>query len=275
MAQTLSVVIVSKNCEARIEGTITPWKQIANEIIVVDQNSSDQTATTAENTGAILISNEPLGGNFDLNRKLGMQKAKSDWVLYIDTDERPTQEMISELKEFLASSMADECDGVRIPNYFYFLGKQLKYGIYNPNSAEIRLVKKGKWEYPAEKGYHHSVSVQGKVHKLLNGYRHFNINSLNEWFIKTNQYTEHDANQKHKIEQRSVCGTFFKAYRFFWKHYIFKCGFLDGVHGLLAVFYFMLYHLTLDLKIWEKNYLHKKEEGIDFLKSFGAGKPNR
>ncbi len=276
MRQTLSVVIASKNCEDRILGTIEPWKKIANEIIVVDQNSSDQTAELARKSGVKVISNNPHNGNFDLNRKLGIQNAQSQWILYIDTDERPTAGMLQELEDFLKNENNLQFEGVRIPNYFYFLGKQLKHGIYNPSSAEIRMFQKDKWDYPCERGYHHSVSVKGPVYTFVYGYKHFNVNSLSEWFVKTNQYTEHDANQKmNSNNARNLFFAIINAKKFFIRHYFFKLGFLDGFHGFVSVFYFMLYHFTLDLKIIEKKYLQTKSNGTDYLKSFTASTPDR
>ena len=263
---TLSVVIASKNCRDRIEGTVVPWKEIAQEIIVVDQHSVDGTADLASQLGCKVIVNEPAGGNFDLNRKIGMLQARGDWLLYIDTDERPTLELVEEISSFLkADSAQGDIEGVRIPNLFYFLGKPLMHGIYNPNSAEIRMVRSGRWDYPCEKGFHHGVSVGGKVVRFKNAYKHFNVNSLSEWFLKTNQYTEHDARKNYKQSHSRRGMAFGDAFLFFVKHYFFKRGFLDGFHGLVAVFYFMLYHLTLQVKLWEYQYKEKLIKNEDYL----------
>src|SRR2546430_242753 len=124
MASTLSVVIAARNCADRLEGTILPWRPFASEILVADQMSEDATPAVAQKLGCRLIRNDPPGGNFDLNRKLAMQQATSDWVLYIDTDERPTAELLAELREFIAKPVtAASPEGVRIPNSFYFLGQ--------------------------------------------------------------------------------------------------------------------------------------------------------
>src|SRR5262249_44971975 len=155
-----------------------PWRPIAAEIIVADQMSTDSTPEVARKLGCRLFRNSPPDGNFDLNRKLGMQQATSDWILYIDTDERPTAELLAELRDFLANEKENaQYDGVRIPNAFYFLGRPLKHGIFNPRSAEIRMVRSGRWEYPAEAGFHRGLSVAGKVKRLSAGYKHFNVNS--------------------------------------------------------------------------------------------------
>jgi glycosyltransferase involved in cell wall biosynthesis len=275
--ETLSVVIAAKNCAGRIEGTVVPWRTLADEIIVADQMSTDGTAEVAQRLGCRVFRNDPPGGNFDLNRKLAMQKAQSSWVLYIDTDERPTQELVAELRAFLEKSMArPEIHGVRIPNIFYFLGKPLRHGIFNPRSAEIRMVRKGQWEYPCEQGFHRGVSVKGMVVRAENPYKHFNVNSLSEWFIKTNQYTEHDAEvaaERLKSGAKvSTYGAFISAARFFVRHYFIRRGFLDGFAGLVSVFYFMLYHLTLKVKVWERVNQAGLLEERDYLKSLEPGK---
>lgn len=271
MAATLTVVIAAKNCASRMEGTILPWKPIANEIIVADQMSTDATGEIAQKLGCRVFRNNPPGENFDLNRKLAMQQARSEWVLYIDTDERPTSELLAEVREFLANAPAPGViDGVKIPNLFYFLGKSLKHGIYNPRSAEIRMVRQGAWEYPCEHGFHRGVSVpSGKVHRFQHPYKHFNVNSLSEWFIKTNQYTEHDAEKKAaelpQVAKVTMYGAYWDAFKFFVKHYFFRLGFLDGFHGLVSVWYFMLYHLSLKIKVWERINLRGLREERDFL----------
>jgi glycosyltransferase involved in cell wall biosynthesis len=261
----LSVVIATKNCEKRIQSTILPWKSLAHEIIVVDQFSTDNTAKLAQELGCIVLKNNPPDNNFDINRKLGFLKSTGDWILYIDTDERPTQELISEIKNFLSGHEADIYCGVKIPNEFYFLGKKIKYGIYNKNHSEIRLFRKNAWVYEPEKGFHHGVHVTGDIKKFKSHYKHFNVNSIAEWFIKTNQYTELDSLKQFKNFKFSLFKAIFTSWRFFIKHYFFKFGFLDGVHGFLCVYYFMLYHFTLKAKIFEKQYLAGAKLEEDYL----------
>ncbi len=264
--QTLSVVIATYNCEDRIEGTIRPWTW-ANEIIVVDQMSDDSTVLLAQKCGATIIQNKPLDGNFDLNRKLAMTKAKSEWILYIDTDERPTDALIHEIKYFLKNAMP-QITGVRIPNDFYFLGKALKYGIYNKRHAEIRMVKKGMWNYPCEDGFHRGLSlIGGNTHRMTSSYKHFNVNSLSEWFIKTNQYTQNDIDIKNSRSWTPLLSLL----SFIFKTFIIKRGFLDGWRGFLASFYFGLYHFTLSAKSWEYNELSRLKLDVDYLKPL---KPN-
>ncbi|MEW6055852.1 MAG: glycosyltransferase family 2 protein [Bdellovibrionota bacterium] len=273
MPATLSVVIAARNCADRIAGTVLPWKGIATEIVVADQMSTDQTPQIAQELGCVVLRNDPPNGNFNLNRKIGMEKANSDWILYIDTDERPTPELLEEIKDFLEIPLdGDEPAGVKIPNFFYFLGKPLMHGIYSPRGAEIRLMRREKWDYPTESSVHIGVSVRGKVIRFKNAYKHFNINSLSEWFSKTNQYTEHDtiAAFAKVSDARSIptYGAFYRAFRFFIRHYFLKRGFLDGFHGLVSVFYFMLYHLTFQIKVWERAERQRLKEEQDYLKPF-------
>lgn len=262
----LTLVVAARNCEDRIEGTLTPWLRCVSEIIVVDEESSDKTAEVAQSLGAKVMIQAAPGGNFDRNRKAGILEARFPWVLYLDTDERPSPELILEIKSFFENEKSlASVSGVKISNEFYFLGKKLNHGIYNAKSAEIRLFKKDAFSYPCEEGFHRGVSVSGQVHRFKNSYRHFNVNSLSEWFIKTNQYTEADAQAFQGTSERPL-KLIWKAYLFFLKHYIWKQGFRDGVHGFLACTYFSLYHFTLGFKIWEKSFLRTKELEIDFLK---------
>ncbi len=265
----LTLVVAAKNCEDRIIGTLEPWRGLVSEMIVVDQLSRDETVLRAKELGAVVFSREAPNGNFDLNRKFGIEQAKNPWILYLDTDERPTQELKSELARFFSiGEQSEKVQGARIPNEFYFLGKKLRYGIFNPRSAEIRLFKKDSYSYDCEQGFHRGVEVKGKVIRFEHAYRHFNVNSLSEWFMKTNQYTEVDAIEavKSKSKPRSTLAILFRFIRFFLKHYFVRRGFLDGIHGFLSVTYFGLYHFTLDFKKWEKSYLSGCELETEYLK---------
>ena len=111
------------------------------------------------------------------------------------------------------------------------------------------------------------MSVKGKTVRFTHPYKHFNVNSLSEWFLKTDQYTEHDARASYRSAPVRSWGAFWEALYFFVKHYFFRRGFLDGFHGLVAVFYFMLYHITLKIKRWELRYKNSRTEGEEFLKS--------
>lgn len=258
--QSLSVIIAAKNSSQRIEDTIKPWLW-AQEIIVADHGSTDDTVAIAKDMGArVYIHPEPLE-NFDLLRKKAMLTAKSDWILYIDTDERPSADLIKEIQKFLETPPAG-VSGVRIPNRFIFLGKALTRGIYNKRHSEIRIVARDRWHYPCEDGFHRGLSVtSGAVVRFKHHYDHFNVNGLSEWFIKTNQYTELDA----KAERAKTWTAFFQFIRFFIKHYFIKLGFVDGWHGFLSCFYFGMYHFTLSSKCWEKAFLASKIVNKDYL----------
>ena len=261
----ISLIVAAKNCEDRIEGTLSPFASLVSEMIVVDDESTDRTAEKAKALGAKVWVQKAPDGNFDRNRKAGMELASAPWILYFDTDERPTRELLNELEQFFENPSAHEgIDGVRIPNAFYFLGTELKHGIYNPNSAEIRLFRKGAFEYPCEAGFHRGILIKGKVVSFQHAYRHFNVNTLSEWFIKTNQYTEVDAAQSSEMP-KTAKAIVWRACRFFFRHYVIKQGFRDGVPGFLSVFYFTLYHFTLQFKIWEKHALQSKALEAEYL----------
>ena len=262
----VTLVVAAKNCEDRMSGTLSPWKSWVAEMIVVDQLSNDETVKRAEAEGAKVFSREAPNKNFDLNRKFGFEQVTTPWILYLDTDERPTPELIQEMDAFFSSlESKTQVMGVQIPNEFYFLGRKLRYGIYNSRSAEIRLFRKDAYLYACEEGFHRGVEVKGEVVRLKHAYRHFNVNTLSEWFIKTNQYTEVDA-LAYQGKLRSALAIVFRFEIFFYKHYFFKRGFLDGLQGFLSVLYFGLYHFTLDFKKWEKAYLKTKALEVDYLK---------
>src|SRR3989344_7406160 len=93
---TISALILAKNEEKMIEDCLKQLK-FANEVIVLDQNSHDKTAQIASRyADKIITSNFE---DFDKNRNLLASEAKSDWLLYVDADERLSQELIEEIKD--------------------------------------------------------------------------------------------------------------------------------------------------------------------------------
>jgi hypothetical protein len=98
---TLSVVIIAKNAESLIEDAMHSV-EFAQEILVVDGGSTDKTNEVARKLHAKIITGE--SNSFAEQRNIGAKAAKGKWILYIDTDERVSEELASSIKEVISSS---------------------------------------------------------------------------------------------------------------------------------------------------------------------------
>ena len=179
-------------------------------------------------------------------RNIELAKAKSDWVFFVDSDEKITPELKKEILEAIKSK---EYDAYYLRRIDTVLGKELKYG--ETGSAKfIRLAKRnfGKWERPV-----HEVWVgNGKVGTLSNPLIHNSHTSIATFLEKINIYSTIEADYRFG---HGVKSSLFKIAIYplakFKLNYIFRLGFLDGVPGAIMAI-MMSFHSYLT---WTKLYL--------------------
>lgn len=249
----LTAIIPSFNSEDIIEDCIKSvlW---ADEILVVDSFSSDKTLEIAKKYGCRILQHEYVYSAKQKN--WAIPKAKNEWILLLDTDERVTSELKKEIQKKLYTKMP--CDGYFIARRHYFLEKWMRFGgrypLYN-----IRLFKKT-CRYEDRDVHAHIILDKTKISYLKNDIIHLSDRSLSQYFHKANRYTTYNANYMAKIYNKKIKidwqGFFtntmiFKAtIKDFWYFipfsstarflymYIFKLGFLDGSRGfVLALLY--------------------------------------
>ena len=227
MSNPLSVVIITKNEEDFIEEAIKS-AQFAEEVVVVDNFSVDKTCEIAKKLGASVIQQEWLG--FGAQKNLAVSLASNEWVFVLDSDERITKELKSEIIETLKNPLFD---GYQIARLNSFFGKNIKScGLYPDYSIRLFSRLKGKFENVP---VHESVIVNGKVSKLKNHMIHIAYDNVEEFIEKQKRYAS-ISNKK-----KSLVKALFSPLWTFIKLYIFKFGFLDGRHGFLISKIYAMY----------------------------------
>lgn len=186
----LSVVLATYNEEKNLARTLKSVKDLADEIIVVDGSSTDKTPEIAKEFGARVIktTNKP---NFHINKQMGIEAAKGDWVLQLDADEVVTPELAEEIKSKIKS--LDEINGYWMPRKNYFLGRFLMKGGQYPDLT-LRLYKNGKGRLPM-KDVHEQAEVEGKVGYLKNALLHYPYENFSAYLSKWNRYNDLIAGQ--------------------------------------------------------------------------------
>ena len=130
MKLPISVFIITKNESDRIANVINLVKEIADEILVIDSGSEDETCKIASNAGATVIFNEWKG--YGQQKIFGENKCKNDWILNIDADEEVSKELCEEIKEIFFTKKHENFYGfrVKIVNKFRFEKKPQKLAYY-------------------------------------------------------------------------------------------------------------------------------------------------
>ncbi len=216
--EKLSIIILTKNNENTISYALESSK-FADEIIVIDSGSSDKTLDIVKSFDVRLIEQEWLG--YSKQKQLGVDLAKNDWVLVLDSDEEITNALKEEIKNTLVNPKKD---GYYVPRKNIYFGKMLNYGLYP--DRHIRLFNKTKGSFNG-RDVHESVKIDGKVGYLKNYMIHYAYTTIDECIDKFNEYSTLGA--KNNLFKRLISPNWI-----FFKMYILKLGFLDGWHGFIT-----------------------------------------
>ena len=285
----LSIVLATRNEEQNIEACLESVKAISDEIVVVDENSTDKTREIAEKYDAKVYS-EPHHEIFHVTKQKAINKATGDWILQLDADEVVTDELAVEIKEVLEmrndeilarrpksakkwelfrrhQKVVEDRDGkigeltgevaaFFVPRKNMFLGKALIHAGVYPD-AVIRLIKKGKAYLPA-KSVHEQMVVEGQVAWLFNDLEHHDSPTLSRYVARLNRYTDlkRDELQNAKVP-KNIFYLFF--YSFIWpltifaKLFVRHKGFLDGMHGFVWSLFSALHYPIAYFKYWLGN----------------------
>jgi glycosyltransferase involved in cell wall biosynthesis len=241
----LSAVILTKNEEENIKCAIDSLK-FCDEIIVVDDYSTDATTSIARDLGATVIQNK-LNNDFAGQRNFAMSKCKGTWILFLDADERITGKLRDEIIQHISNPLAIYT-GYYLKRKDLFFGKHLKYG-ETGNLKLLRLAKAGSGIWSRK--VHEEWVIFGKT-KVLRGYiEHYPHKNLKEFISKINRYsTMHaEANLK-EGKKSSICKIMFMPFGKFVQNYVFKLGFLDGTRGFVFAFMMSLHSFLSWAKLW-------------------------
>jgi len=233
----ISAALASYNEEVNILDCIQSLKQFADEIVVVDGNSTDRTAEIAAKLGAKVIKTKNLP-MFHINKNMAIEACTSPWIFLIDADERVSNDLASEIKEAVKSKPFQ--NGFWIPRRNWFLGGFLKKGGAYPDSV-IRLFKKGKGRLP-EVSVHEQIRIVGEVGHLKNDILHFADPSFERYLLRANRYTDQTAREIANINPGRGVYTLLnyslvKPLFTFAKIYFRHKGYQDGFRGFAWAFF--------------------------------------
>lgn len=240
----IAAVVLARN-EAKNLAACLASLAWCGEIVVIDDFSTDRTVAIARENGAFVFRHH-LANNFAGQRNFGLQKAKGDWILFVDADERISRSLAIEIQDQVSKS---KCQGFNLKRKDFWGGRWLDHG-ETGRIELLRLARRGAgpWQRPV----HEFWDIKGSVGELKNPLLHYPHQGLTDFLTHVNFYsglhaqTFYDQGVKPR-PWRIIVNPLGK----FIVNWLFKLGFLDGTPGLIVALV-MSFHSFL---AWGKLYL--------------------
>nr|WP_199066927.1 glycosyltransferase family 2 protein [Chromobacterium sp. ASV5] len=228
MRVALSVVLITKNAGTQLEKCLQS-ASFADEIVIVDSGSSDDTLSIASAYKAKVIHQDWLG--FGLQKQFAVRQASHDWVLCLDADEQVSTELSFSIKKMLENPQAA---GYRFARCNRFMGRFLKHGEGYPDWS-LRLFdrRRARW---SDDAVHEYVICEQPVETLSGDLLHESGEDIALYLAKQNRYTTLQAEQLFaRGKTVGAAKLVFSPLLRFFKFYVVRRGFLDGLPGLVHI----------------------------------------
>lgn len=255
----ISAVLVVKNEEKNIEKCLSSIKAIVNEIVVVDDESTDSTKELAKKFTDKIFEYKSVG-YVEPARNFALSKATGDWILVLDADEEISPVLGKVLRKIAQENVADF---VKIPRKNYIFSKWIQHTGWWPD-YQIRFFKTGKVKW--DDSIHSVPEAHGKGITLdaveENAIIHNNYQSVSQFVQKLDSYTSFQSSSLERFAQRAL---FREPEKEFTSRFFSQRGYKDGIHGFALSKLMSFYQLIVLLKVWEREGF--KDEGENILGS--------
>jgi glycosyltransferase involved in cell wall biosynthesis len=248
----VTAVIAAHDESANIEACIASVEW-TSEVIVVENDSIDDTVDRAKSAGATVIS--PPFSTIGAARNHAIQRAKTPWVFVVDADERCTPELAEEIREIVARST--DRSAFRVPRRNFFLGREIRHGGWG-NDKPIRLFRRDR-RYNANLVHEHVEAPGQETGEVRSALLHYTYTSLDQYFEKFDRYSRWWSEQNYAKGRRgSAAAVLFKPPARFFSMYLLKGGFLDGARGLVLAALAAASVMAKYARLWERSIRHER-----------------
>lgn len=229
----VTVVIAARNAAAHIGPCVASVANWADEVLVVENDSTDDTVLLASVEGATVFTHPfaTIGGQ----RNAAIQRARNEWILVVDADERCTAALSAEVARVVGGTDGGAAlDAYRVRRRNFFLGREIRHGGWE-RDRPVRLFRRH-LRYDPRPVHEHVVLAAGGAGpgELAAPMLHYTYSSLDEYFEKFGRYSAWWAQQSFERGRRaSAAAVLFKPPARFLGMYLLRLGFLDGAHGLV------------------------------------------
>jgi glycosyltransferase involved in cell wall biosynthesis len=249
MKQTLSVIVITKNEADRIERCLKSVVQIADEIILFDSGSEDNTVDIARNFTNNIFQTDWLG--YGVQKQRALDKAKCNWVLSIDADEEVDSKLASAILKIL-SQENNEYSAYKIRWKSFLIGKPTRFG--RTARAPMRLFLREGAKFDDAK-VHEKVLFSGKHSQINEGHlNHYSTRNFEHLIYKNRLYSTLMADKYYSKKKRSlgIPVAMLRGLITFIQIYIFRLAILDGNRGLLSAIMFAQYTFNKYAALWSR-----------------------
>ncbi|HUN23963.1 MAG TPA: glycosyltransferase family 2 protein [Anaerolineales bacterium] len=238
---SLTAIVLTYNEEKHLPGCLASLGWVPH-VLVFDSFSTDQTCQIARQSGASVL--QKRFENYAAQRNAALKAVDSEWVLFIDADERVLPALQAEILSRVTNNPQEH--GFWIPRHNYIFGKLTRHSGWYPD-YQLRLMRRVGAEYDSNRQVHELVQLAGETAYLQNPLEHINYERLAEFLKKQRDYTRYDAQILFNEGKRTQPQNYLlqPLRQFIWRFWTLN-GWRDGWHGLrlsalMAYFQFVLY----------------------------------
>lgn len=247
----ISAVVMAFNEEKNIERCLKSLTFV-DEIILVDNSSSDKTVEFAKKYTNKVFRQKNNPKEIDIQKNFGFEKATSEWILSIDADEEVSKGLAEEIKKVLTNHKSQSINGYWIPRKNIIFNKIIENTGWYPD-PQLRLFRKGKAKF-VKQHVHEPVKLEGEAAYLSSDLIHYHYNSISEFLSRT--VSIYAPNEATEYLDKGYVFSYFDAIRFplneFLSRFFARKGYKDGFHGLILSLLMAFYHFLIFAFIWEK-----------------------
>jgi (heptosyl)LPS beta-1,4-glucosyltransferase len=251
MAAKLTVLIPCRNEAHNIGACIESVRGVADEILVADSLSTDDTLGVVRRAGGCRIIEREFVDHASF-KNWAIPQASHPWILLVDADERLTEELAAEIRAVLEHD-DPSLDAYRVRFENFFLGHPIRHCGWN-RSTVVRLFRRDICRYGAAR-VHERLEVKPERTGTLRGkFLHYTAWSVAQYTEKQNRYTTVWAEDQHAAGRRTTwLGILLRPALRFHQVYFLRGGFLDGTAGLICCLSSMFYTYLKYAKLWQLN----------------------
>ncbi|MGH1387959.1 glycosyltransferase family 2 protein [Kordia sp.] len=244
MNTKISALAITYNEEDNIEKYIAQLS-FADEIIIVDSFSTDNTVALAKKHDVTLIQRK--FDDFSSQKNFAIDQATHDWILFFDLDEEIPKVLADEIVTTVNSE--NPMKAYHVKRDFHFMGKRMKYSGFQTDIS-VRLFNKNYCRYNG-KPVHETIETTEKIGKLKNAVAHQTYKSFDNYNEKLSHYSRLQAEALYKKNVRpNMYHFFFRPWYRFVHQYFLRLGILDGKEGFILCYIHAFSVFKRYLQLW-------------------------
>lgn len=221
----------------------------ADEIVVVDSESADQTVAIAKRfTDRVFVRPWP---GYSAQKNFAAEQSTNDWIFSLDADERVSPELLKEILALKGNANPVSSAAFEMPRFTFYLGRWIKHCGWRPDH-KTRLYDRSRARWRGE-FVHETLEVDGNISRLAGDILHYTVRDAAEHHQRMDRYTTLAASQNYLQGKRATLASLLVSpTAVFLRSYIFKLGFMDGIPGLAIARFAAHYEFLKNLKLWEQ-----------------------